>query len=398
MLAVPFIARLSGLATRHRGQRGGGSNTRGKALRNIHAYCHSVGCRHKFLVEYFGQTLDVPCASCDVCRGGLAPVSDPLRVGQMVLSCVLRCREQFGADHISKVLTGSQEAKVIQFGHHELSTWGLLKDTPRPQVRDWIDQLLAQQFLIKAGEYSVLKVTETGRHLLRGQTAPVLMQTVQATPAVTPSRIFDSWEGVDRGLFERLRNLRRELAAEASVAAFIIFSDATLRDLARRRPTNHEFLLSVHGIGQRKAANFGPRVLELIGQWCVEQGVDGNVEWQGEERRRSERDPKTPSAGALASFELFDRGLSAEEVAEQMSRAPSTVAGYLQQYIVARGISDPARWVDPLTVQRIEVAASYNDTGRLKPLFEALHGEVGYDVIRIVLACLGNRTGDGNAG
>ena len=198
------------------------------ALRNIHAYCHSVGCRHKFLVEYFGQTLDVPCASCDVCRGGLAPVSDPLRVGQMVLSCVLRRREQFGADHISKVLTGSQEAKVVQFGHHELSTWGLLKDTPRPQVRDWIDQLLAQQFLIKAGEYSVLKVTETGRQLLRGQTAPVLMQTVQATPAATPSRIFDSWEGVDRGLFERLRQLRRELAAEASVAAFIIFSDATL--------------------------------------------------------------------------------------------------------------------------------------------------------------------------
>ena len=119
------------------------------------------------------------------------------------------------------------------------------------------------------------------------------------------------------------------------------------------------------------------------------------MEWQGEERRRSEREPRTASAGALASFELFDRGLSAEEVGEQMSRAPSTVAGYLQQYIVARGISDPGRWVDPLTVQRIEVAASYNDTGRLKPLFEALHGEVGYDVIRIVLACLGNRTTDG---
>lgn len=365
-----------------------------KALHDVHAYCHSVACRHKYLVEYFGQTLDTTCTSCDVCRGGLTRVSDPLRVGQMILSCVLRCREQFGADHISKVLTGSQEARVLQFGHHELSTWGLLKETPRRQVRDWIDQLLAQQYLAKVGEYSVLKVTDTGWQLLRGQAEPVLMQTVRPMAAVTPSRIFDSWEGVDRELFERLRMLRRELAAEANVAAFIIFSDATLRDVARRRPTTAEFLLSVHGIGQRKAADYGPRVLELIGQWCAEKGVDGNVEYQGEGTSRSrERDRKTPSAGALASFELFDRGLSLQEVAQQMGRAQSTVGDYLEQYVATRGITDPTRWVDPHTAQRIEAAAAYNDTGRLKPLFDALHGQVGYDVIRVVLACLGNRQG-----
>lgn len=364
-----------------------------EALHDMHAYCHSTSCRHRLLVEHFGQTMDGPCASCDVCLGRMKQVTESLRIAQMILSCVLRCREKFGAEHIAKVLTGSRESKLLQFGHNTLSTWGLLKEIPRPQVRDWIDQLLVQQYLRRHEEFSVLKITDRGREALRGESEPILMETLEQTSGITPSRIFDSWEGVDRELFERLRQTRIALAAEAGVAAFVVLSDATLRDLARRRPTTIAGLLAVHGIGQYKAAEYGGRMLEVIKQWCSQKDVTSDVAWQDTPSGRSSGGAKKGlTKGAIESFALWDRGLRVEQVAEQMGRALSTTYDYLEQYILCRKLTDPTRWVDPLTVERIEVACSYNDTGRLKPVFEALHQQVGYELIRIVVACLSART------
>jgi ATP-dependent DNA helicase RecQ len=370
-----------------------GKENREQALRSLHdmhEYCHGVTCRHRHLVEYFGQTLDTPCGACDICLGRVMVVDDPLRVSQMILSCVLRCEERFGADYISRVLTGSRALKIMRFSHHKLSTWGLLKGTDRIQVRDWIDQLRAQKLLTQEGQHPVLKVTSVGRKVLRGEVTPNLMKTVRQSISVTSTRILDSWEGVDRALFERLRQLRQTLATEADVASFVVFSDATLRDLARRRPTTLECLLAVHGMGQHKATSYGDRLMSLIRLWCREHGVSGDVFWPEDSGQCGERDPQ-PSAGARASFELFDRQWSVDQVADHMERAHSTVCRYLEHYIAARGITDPTRWVDARTVQRVEVAACYNDTGRLKPLYEAFHQQVSYEQIRIVLACLRNR-------
>lgn len=166
---------------------------------------------------------------------------------------------------------------------------------------------------------------------------------------------------------------------------------AVLRDLARRRPTALECLLAVHGLGQHKATSYGDRLMTLIRLWCREHGVCGDVFGPEDSGQRGERDAR-PSAGARASFELFDRQWSVDQVADHMGRAHSTVYSYLEHYIAARGITDPTRWVDARTVQRVEVAACYNDTGRLKPLYEAFHQQVTYEQIRIVLACLRNRS------
>jgi ATP-dependent DNA helicase RecQ len=196
-------------------------------------------------------------------------------------------------------------------------------------------------------------------------------------------------------LFERLRLVRRELADAASVPAFIIFSDATLRDLARRRPVSTEHLLSVHGIGQRKSTDFGERIISEIKIWCATEDISFNVEPPKPDRSSSkDTAPKTPSTGALTSFPMFDEGLSVEAVVEKMQRAPSTVCGYLEQYIAGRAITDPTRWVDAGTTQAIRIAATHNDTGRLRPIFEALHGQVSYENIRVVVACMKNVTHD----
>jgi ATP-dependent DNA helicase RecQ len=269
----------------------------------------------------------------------------------------------------------------------------LLKDINRRQVSDWIDQLLSQKFLVRHGEFPVLKITESGWQVLRGEVTPTLMITASEQTPDTRTKKTESWEGVDRGLFEKLRGLRTEIAKASSVPAFVIFSDATLRELARCRPVSTENLLAVHGIGRRKADDYGERIMEMIQEYCEVANVATNVPVpRAESRPARKATTGLPSAGAIDSFRLFDAGLDVAAVATKMNRALSTVHGYLDQYIRQQNITDPDRWVDAATTQAVEAAAAASDdSGRLRPIFEALEGAVPYETIRIVLACQRNR-------
>lgn len=237
-----------------------------QSLQAIQDYAGSVVCRHAALVEYFGQSLDSDnCGACDVCLGELDQVEDPLVIGQKILSSVVRQEQRFGADYTVKVLRGSSEQRILDNRHDQLSTYGLLADADVRAVRGWVEQLVAQGFLAKVGEYNVLIVTESGRQLLTGEVTPRLLKPSRAARARKSRAHDDSWEGVDRELFERLRELRRELADEKSVPAYVVFGDASLRDMARQRPGTPAEFLEVHGVGQKKAADYGEVFLAAIG-------------------------------------------------------------------------------------------------------------------------------------
>ena len=237
-----------------------------QSLQAIQDYAGSVVCRHAALVEYFGQSLDSDnCGACDVCLGELDQVEDPLVIGQKILSSVVRQEQRFGADYTVKVLRGSSEQRILDNRHDQLSTYGLLADADVRAVRGWVEQLVAQGFLAKVGEYNVLIVTESGRQLLIGEVTPRLLKPSRAARARKSRAHDDSWEGVDRELFERLRELRRELADEKSVPAYVVFGDASLRDMARQRPGTPAEFLEVHGVGQKKAADYGEVFLAAIG-------------------------------------------------------------------------------------------------------------------------------------
>ncbi len=366
-----------------------------RSLQQMMDYCTSLACRHRLLVGHFGQQLTGDCKSCDVCLGRLAVAEDSLELAQKILSCVARCGERFGADHITKVLTGSSEARVLKFGHEKLSTWGLMKHNPRSQIRDWINQLVGQRYLESASlpgrpeGYPVLRLTDAGRNVLRSKETPALSKPVDRAAAVTAPSIVDSWEGVDRGLFEALRGLRTQLASAASLPAYIVLSDATLRDLARRRPVEERLLQDVHGIGQQKAATYGVAVLTLIRDYCGEHRLETNLPAIRRVHRGGQG--RSPGAAAMAAFELFDHGLTIPEVAERLNRANTTVLEYLIDYIAVRQITDPTRWVEKSLAEVIAVVATYVDSDRLRPVHDALHGRVGYDAIKIVVACEKNR-------
>jgi ATP-dependent DNA helicase RecQ len=361
------------------------------ALEKIDRYATSVQCRHASLLEHFDQQWSYgPCDACDVCLGTLEVMDDALVLGQKILSCVLRVGERYGADYISLVLTGSKEQRIVASGHDQLSTWGLLSEFRRQDVRQWIEQLVGQGFLCKEGEFHTVHVTAEGRRLLAGQHTPTLLRPAKQTRTATRAAHLDSWEGVDRALFDTLRQLHREEATQRSVPAYIVFGDATLRDMARRRPSSLKTFLEVHGVGQKKADDFGRQFVECITSYCEQHGVAIDVQ--------PETNPRQPepilTASALQAFPLFDEGLSVEQVAERLGRAVSTTYGYLEAYIRHRKITDASRWVPAGELEQIEVAAQHAGTSRLKPIFDALHGRIGYEQIRVAVACLANRAAE----
>ncbi len=243
-------------------------------LNEMYSYCTGGACRHRTLLRYFGQDLEKDeCGACDVCLGELDCMADSLVTAQKILSCILRLGERFGGSYTALVLVGSQDQRILENRHDALSTYGLLGDYPRRTVHDWIEQLVGQGCIEKVGEYNVLTVTEQGRRVLRGQVSPRLLR-----PATKPLReaktARDSWDGVDRGLFEELRRLRATLAGQKKVPAYIIFGDRALRDLARRRPSSAEGLLEVKGVGEKKRQQYGRVVLTTIRQYCETNSIE----------------------------------------------------------------------------------------------------------------------------
>jgi ATP-dependent DNA helicase RecQ len=243
-------------------------------LTGIDNYCSSVHCRHQAIVNYFGQELpEQNCGACDVCLNELELVEDALVVSQKILSCVKRVGENFGGEYVALVLTGSQDQRIIGHGHERLSTWGIMAEHNKKHIRGWIDQLVNQNFLRKAGEYNVLQLTEAGWQVLRGEQTPRLLKPAARREKEKQSRAaLESWEGVDRDLFERLRIYRRRKADQRGVPPFIIFSDATLRDVARVRPTKLEQLPSIHGIGAKKLAEYGAELLVEMNEYLATCG------------------------------------------------------------------------------------------------------------------------------
>jgi ATP-dependent DNA helicase RecQ len=173
-------------------------------LAAMEQFCSGVTCRHRAIVEYFGQALAADaCQACDVCQGELDLVDDPLVLAQKIISCVARLEQGFGAEYTSLVLVGSQEQRIMDKGHNRLSTWGLLKEHDKRHVRDWVEQLVGQGCLEKQGEYQVLTITPAGRRVLRGEETPRLLKAAVRAKRAAPTPA--SWEGVDRGLFDALR-------------------------------------------------------------------------------------------------------------------------------------------------------------------------------------------------
>ena len=206
---------------------------------------------------------------------------------------------------------------------------------------------------------------------------------------VTVAAESDGWKGVDRELFERLRTVRRAIAEERKVPAYVVFSDATLRDLARVRPQTLTEMKRIKGIGERRLADLGGRFLGEIRLYCTENGISFS-QAPLPTNAPAVRNPAAPAVNLTKrrAFDLFDAGRSIAEVADELGRAPATVASYLGDYIAEARPPSVDPWVPAPLFRRISAAAKTTGSGLLRPVFEALGGQVPYDDIRIVMTFL----------
>ncbi len=214
------------------------------------------------------QVAAAGCGACDVCLGETEGLVDGTRDAQMILSCVARVEQRYGMGHVVDVLRGADTERIRSLGHDRLSTWGLMKDRDRKEVMYLAFQLLDQELMTRSvGEYPVLCLNDASVEVMRGGRA-VQLVPVRVKRARTTAREAASWEGVDRDLFEHLRELRTGLARERNVPPYVIFSDASLRDMARKQPSSPAELLAVHGVGDKKLADLGDDFLACIRAFC----------------------------------------------------------------------------------------------------------------------------------
>ena len=232
-------------------------------------------CRRSQILGYFGQVLgEDGCTGCDVCSGTVDKV-DAAREAQIVMSAMTRTGQRFGAVHIADVVTGANTQRIRELKHDKLKTYGAGSDRDKSYWRGIIDDLTVQGCIVRTdGEYPVLHLTAAGKevlfgrrefHVLRQREAPAAPKR-KRTARKQAKQIKQKITDFDRGLFEKLRAVRRSLAQERNLAPFIIFSDRTLREMAHYTPTTPNEMRNITGVGDQKLLQYGGDFIAAIEQ------------------------------------------------------------------------------------------------------------------------------------
>ncbi len=231
-------------------------------LRKMEYYCLTQDCLRNYILGYFGEKADERCDNCSSCAFGSALV-DATVEAQQALSCVVRCGQRFGSGVIMDVLRGVENDRILENEFQALSTYGLMRGKTVSEVRRLLDALRIQGYLQQTdGERPVLRLLPAARGILMGEKK--FEMRVPVAPEKPKKRMAEGSAEVDEVLFEKLKKLRAKLAARQSVPAYVVFTDATLRELSAVKPENEQDLLRVSGVGEKKAVRYGKTFLEEI--------------------------------------------------------------------------------------------------------------------------------------
>jgi ATP-dependent DNA helicase RecQ len=250
-----------------------------KLLRDMQRLCSSVTCRHQALCSYFGQELlsttpDGKCGACDCCLGEVELLPESTLAARQILSAVARLNQSFGAKHIADVLHGSATENIEKWKHQSLSVYGLMRERPVAAIQNLVYQLVDQGSLASTGgERPVITLTPMSKAILRGEVEVSLLRPRIKSKATKSVVAEAGWKGVDRDLFEALRQLRREIAGRIGKPPYVVFADETLREMARTRPSTLEGFARLRGVGARKLRDYGDEFLAAIDRVARERGL-----------------------------------------------------------------------------------------------------------------------------
>ena len=231
------------------------------------AWCELTTCRRQALLRYFGEQLQGPCGNCDVC---LNPPRtwNATEDAQKLLSNVYRTGQRFGAGQLIDVIRGKDTAKVRQFGHNKLSTFGIGQNRSDQQWRSIIRQLIVQNYLIvNDTQFGAIQLTEKSRSILRGEIKLFLREDMLSAKPNRTKKLPLKVDESDRVLWEALKQCRKKLADQQGVPPFHIFHDATLMELMQYRPKSNAEMLTINGIGEVKLERFGDDFLQILAEY-----------------------------------------------------------------------------------------------------------------------------------
>ena len=270
-------------------------------LRKMADYCELRTCRRKFLLNYFGEAAGNECGSCDVCLTDDVK-TDMTIAAQKALSAVSRLQERFGMNYVIDFLRGSSTIKPF---HQSLKTWGAGKEFSKDQWRSFLRELIHLGHLRQSdGEYPLLQLTESSWQILRGAQT-VMLTTISEEKktskerggAVSYTTVVDEETGVsisiatdapqvENDLFEELKLLRKKIAVKENVPPYIVFSDATLTELATYLPITSSDIAKISGFGAIKLAKYGEAFLDAVQNYCIRHQLKTRIEWKAEKRKR----------------------------------------------------------------------------------------------------------------
>lgn len=335
-------------------------------LERMQQYAEALSCRRKVLINYFGEFLSQDCGHCDICKN--APeYFDGTLLAQKVLSGVARLKEQEAMGMVIDVLRGSQNAQVYDKGYQHIKTFGAAKDVSWRDLQQYVVQMINQGLL-------EIRFRESGRLLLTPLAKKVLfegkkiqlanLQQPKAEP-ILKERKPKKPKGT---LFEKLRELRAELAREANVPAYIVFSDASLKDMEDQEPQSSEEFLDIHGVGQAKMEKYGADFIKLI---------KGHLS-----KPKSSSNSKTFQETKI----LIENGLSLEEIAEARNLTISTIYNHLMKLHEEGMEVDFYQFIQPVEIEQIQAATDkIENPDKLKSYFEYFKEELPYWKIKLGL-------------
>lgn len=337
-------------------------------LNQIVDYAEGTDCRRRILLGYFGERFPGNCEKCDNCCYP-KPVEDWTIEAQKFLSCVARCRERFGMNHIIQVLRGSKSKKVEQYGHHLLSTYGIGKDKTVEAWKILVRSLLHQGLVDQTTDgYSVLKLNKLSWEILRKQRS-VYVSIPQSSVEKALGEINPRAAEAEL-LLDKLRKLRKQLADRQSIAPYVVFPDSTLKLMAQLKPKTLEHFGKLSGVTQYKVTQYGEQFVSEIRAFCQEQKLPEPL----------------PSSTYMKTLQFYQQGLSVDEIAQQRGYTTRTIIDHLSQLIEMNQPVDlkqlvPLERHEPIITAIEKVGDQY-----LRKLREYLGERYSYEEIQLVRA------------
>lgn len=331
-----------------------------KKLQSMINYCHTDTCLQQYMLHYFHDySLQEGCGKCSNCQRQGERI-DRTREAQMVLSCVKRMGERFGAGLTAKVLKGSKDKKIKQFQFEELSTYGLFSNATEKAITNFIHYLVAEGYLATGDQrYPTLQLTKEAEAVLKGQKQIWMQQTTVQQQDTS---------NYDTGLFETLRILRKKMADEEQVPPYILFSDVALKEMSTYFPKTKEEMLQIKGVGDKKYQQYGDAFINKIMEWL---SIHSN-----------EKEKKTSH---FISYEMDQAGYSFDEIATIREIKEQTVVNHLFQCYQEGYPLEWSRFFSESEETEVLEAHANLDAPKLKLLKEQLGEKYSYEKIRGVL-------------